>query len=124
MSPAAIPEAIRRSMRILATHRALFGEARGRERGARAMSEADIQQVVKAFKACRADWALVGAHAIGLITEPRATEDFDFVVEGSKLSAVLGALTKEFGELGATDIGAAVQLKAIDVDLIRSTTHP
>jgi hypothetical protein len=124
MSQAGIPEAIRRSMRILATHRALFGESGGRARGARSMSEADIQRVVNVFESCRAEWALVGAHAIGLVTEPRATEDFDFVVEGKKLSAVLRALTKEFGELGETDIGAAVQLKAIDVDLIRSTTHP
>ena len=33
-------------------------------------------------------------------------------------------LAKEFGELGETDIGAAIQLEAIDVDLIRSNNHP
>ena len=88
------------------------------------MSEADIGRVVEVFEACRARWALVGAHAIGLLTEPRATADFDFIVEGAKLSAVVRRLAKEFGELDEADIGAAIQLKAIDIDLIRSTNHP
>jgi hypothetical protein len=65
-----IPEPIRRSMRILATHRALFG-TRGRARAT--MSELDISRVVAVFKSNRTAWALVGAHAIGLLTEPRAT---------------------------------------------------
>jgi len=88
------------------------------------MNETDIDRVVEVFEACRARWALVGAHAIGLLTEPRATADFDFIVEGDKLAAVVGRLTKEFGALDERDIGAAIQLKAIDVDLIRSTNHP
>ena len=88
------------------------------------MSEADIHRVVEVFEASRARWALVGAHAIGLVTEPRATADFDFIVEASKLCVVVRGLAKEFGELGETDIGAAIQLKAIDVDLIRSNNHP
>lgn len=88
------------------------------------MSEADISRVVEVFDACGARWALVGAHAIGLLTEPRATADFDFIVEAPKLEAVVRGLTEEFGELDETDIGAAIQLKAIDVDLIRSTNHP
>ena len=88
------------------------------------MSEADISRVVEVFERCGARWALVGAHAIGLLTEPRATADFDFVVEGGKLAAVVRRLTNEFGELDEIDIGAAIQLKAIDVDLIRSTNHP
>jgi hypothetical protein len=119
-----IPEAIRRSMRILATHRALFGGPGRGERGARTMSETDISRVVEVFETCGAGWALVGAHAIGLLTEPRATADFDFIVEGPKLGAVVRGLTEEFGELDEVDIGAAIQLKAIDVDLIRSTNHP
>jgi hypothetical protein len=118
-----IPEPIRQSMRILATHRALFGR-RGNRRGARAMSEADVARVIRVFKAKRARWALVGAHAIGLVTEPRATADFDFVLDASKFDDVIRALTKEFGPLDERDIGAAVQLTAIDVDLIRSTEHP
>lgn len=91
------------------------------------MSEADISRVVEVFEACGARWALVGAHAIGRLTEPRATADFDFIVEGDKLPAVVHGLTKEFGALDAIDIGAAIQLKAIDIDLIRlirSTNHP
>lgn len=88
------------------------------------MSEADINRVVEVFEACRARWALVGAHAIGLLTEPRATADFDFIVEAARLASVVRGLANEFGELGETDIGAAIQLKAIDVDLIRSNNHP
>jgi hypothetical protein len=111
-------------MRILATHRALFGRPRNGRGAARAMSEADVARVIRVFKAKRARWALVGAHAIGLVTEPRATADFDFIVDAAKLDAIIGALTKEFGPLRERDIGAAVQLKAIDIDLIRSTDHP
>jgi hypothetical protein len=112
-------------MRILATHRALFGRGGDVDvgRGARVMSEADVVRVIRVFKAKRARWALVGAHAIGLVTEPRATADFDFIVDAAKLDDVVAALTKEFGPLDERDIGAAIQLKAIDVDLIRSTDH-
>jgi hypothetical protein len=124
VSVAGIPDAIRRSMKILATHRALFGRRIHEGRGGGTMSETDIARVIDVFEAKRADWALVGAHAIGLVTEPRATADFDFIVEGAKLAGVVRALTKVFGELGEQDIGAAIQLKAIDVDLIRSTNHP
>jgi hypothetical protein len=88
------------------------------------MTEAEIVRVIEVFRARRVRWALVGAHAIGLVTEPRATADFDFIVDGAKLEAVVGDLTEAFGELDARDIGAAIQLKAIDVDLIRSTNHP
>lgn len=87
------------------------------------MSEADVVRVIRVFKAKRARWALVGAHAIGLVTEPRATADFDFVLDATKFDDVIRALTKEFGPLDARDIGAAVQLTAIDVYLIRSTEH-
>jgi hypothetical protein len=119
-----IPAPIRRSMQILATHRALFG-TRGRARAA--MSELDISRVVAVFESNRTAWALVGAHAIGLLTEPRATADFDFIVESVKLDAIVRDLTTAFGELGAQDIGAAIQLTAIDIDLIRlirSANHP
>jgi hypothetical protein len=116
-----IPAPIRRSMQILATHRALFGT---RDRPRATMSEVDISRVVAVFKSNRAAWALVGAHAIGLLTEPRATADFDFIVESTKLDSILRDLTSAFGDLGARDIGAAVQLTAIDIDLIRSVNHP
>jgi hypothetical protein len=111
-------------MRILATHRALFGRRGKGTPGTRVMSETDIVRVIRVFKAKRARWALVGAHAIGLVTEPRATADFDFIVDAAKLDDVVAALTKEFGPLDERDIGAAIQLRAIDVDLIRSTDHP
>ena len=88
------------------------------------MSETDIARVIDVFKAKRARWALVGAHAIGLVTEPRATADFDFIVDAAKLDDVVRGLTKVFGALDEHDIGAAIQLRAIDVDLIRSTDHP
>src|SRR5690606_15735582 len=50
--------------------------------------------------------------------------DFDFVVEERKLRAVVTELEKVFGELDREDVGAAIRLRAIDVDLIRSTDHP
>ena len=56
--------------------------------------------------------------------EPRATSDFDFVVEGSKLRAIMKTLEEEFGDLDVVDLGPAMRLRALDVDLIRSTTHP
>lgn len=116
-----IPAPIRKSMQILATHRALFG-TRGKARVT--MSQVDISRVVAVFKAKRTKWALVGAHAVGLLTEPRATADFDFIVESNKLDAILRDLTRAFGDLETRDIGPAVQLAAIDIDLIRSTNHP
>ena len=58
------------------------------------------------------------------MTEPRATADFDFIVDAAKLDDIVAGLTKIFGRLDARDIGAAVQLKAIDIDLIRSSDHP
>jgi hypothetical protein len=112
-------------MRILATHRSLFGPpmAPG-ARGATCMSALEITRVVEIFEAHGGRWALVGAHAVGLLTEPRATAGFDFIIEGAKLQAILSDLTLAFGPLGEHDIGAAMQLRAIDVDLIRSTNHP
>lgn len=88
------------------------------------MSEVDVVRVIEVFEANQSRWALVGAHAIGLLTEPRATADFDFVIEETRLKAVLRDLGTAFGDLDANDIGAAIQLKAIDVDLIRSANHP
>lgn len=110
-------------MRILETHRTIFGGRIGRSRRRRVMTAKEIARVVETFRSNRAGWALVGAHAVGLLTAPRATADFDFIVDGEKLPAILHDLAAAFGELEASDIGAAIQLKAIDVDLIRSTNH-
>jgi hypothetical protein len=46
------------------------------------------------------------------LTEPRATVDFNFSVETSKLKSILHDLTSTFGRLDEQDIGAAVQLAA------------
>jgi hypothetical protein len=118
-----MPEGVRASLRILEIHRGLFAGGLRRGWGV-SMGEADVVRVVQAFEASGAKWVLVGAHAIGLLTEPRATIDFDFIVEGRKLKSILGRLESEFGDLDAQDIGAAVRLQAIDVDLIRSDNHP
>jgi len=88
------------------------------------MTEEDITRVIQVFNDVGARWALVGAHATGMLTTPRATADFDFIVEERKLPAVLNALREAFGDLGEQDIGAAVRLTSIDVDLIRSGNHP
>lgn len=119
----ASPDAVRRSLGILARHYSLFGSERVRGWGI-SMAEPDVSRVTDAFEAAGAAWVLVGAHAVGLLTEPRATVDFDFIVDGRKLQDVLARLREAFGDLGEVDIGAAVRLVAIDVDLIRSTNHP
>ena len=114
-----IPTPVRASMQIVATRRALFGVG-----GVRAMSEADISRVVQVFESNQAAWVLVGAHAVGLLTEPRATGDFDFIVESQKMNKIIRDLEGAFGELGKRDIGGAVELAAISVDLIHSANHP
>ena len=83
-----------------------------------------IARVVAVFEAQNARWALVGAHAIGTLTTPRATVDFDFVVDEPKIRGVIRALEEEFGDLEIIDLGPALRLQALDVDLIRSATHP
>lgn len=87
------------------------------------LSEQDISRGIAVFESNRAAWALVGAHAVGILTEPRATADFDFIVETRKLDAIVRDLSGAFGELDAREIGAAVRLTAIDINLIRSTNH-
>jgi hypothetical protein len=119
----ATPEAVRASLRILSTHRALFQSGRSCGWGI-SMNEDDIARVIRVFNSQGAAWALVGAHAVGLLTEPRATADFDFIVDDRKIKGITRALAAEFGELGEQDLGAAIRLSAIDVDLIRSTNHP
>jgi len=86
--------------------------------------EERITRIVQVFDEVGARWTLVGAHAVGALTEPRATEDFDFVIEDRKLSTVLEKLGEVFGPLTTTDVGAAVRVLNLDIDLIRSTAHP
>lgn len=82
-----------------------------------------ILQVIDAFDVTGARWALVGAVAFGLRVEPRATGDVDFVVEARFLPAVLARLRSAGLDLHEEDIGAAVRLHGLDVDLIRSSQH-
>lgn len=85
--------------------------------------EERIAKVVAVFQQVETRWALVGAHAIGTLTQPRATVDFDFVVEEPKLRAITKALEQKFGDLDIVELGPAIRLRALDVDLIRSATH-
>lgn len=116
---AAVPAAVQTSLQILAAQRSLVG----RSEPAHEMEE-DVSRVVAAFDQAGARWALVGAHAVGLHTEPRATVGFDFIVEDAKLRSVVAILEGELGELEIQDIGPALRLTTLHVDLIRSTTHP
>lgn len=113
-----LPATIRASLAILTTTRALV-----HRRDKAHLMEERIARVVAIFHEVGARWALVGAHAIGTLTEPRATVDFDFVVEESKLRKITQALEQAFGDLDIVDLGPAVRLRALDVDLIRSATH-
>lgn len=81
------------------------------------------QRVVGAFGRIGAKWTLVGAHAVNAYVRPRATVDVDFVVEGRMLKRILGELEVEFGGLETTDIGAALRVTNLSVDLIRSDNH-
>jgi hypothetical protein len=114
-----LPKSILSSLQILGVHRPTGGS--GPPEGS--LGER-IRRILGVFEAVDARWALVGAHAIGMFTEPRATVDFDFVIEESKLRRVLKALEEELGELDTQDLGPALRLGALDVDLIRSSTHP
>lgn len=117
--PIDLPETVQTSLAILAATRAIVR----REEEVQVMEER-IARVVDVFEQVGSRWSLVGAHAIGAMTEPRATVDFDFVVEGSKLRAIQKALEAAFGDLDVVDMGPALRLRALDVDLIRSTNHP
>jgi hypothetical protein len=76
-----------------------------------------FRRVIKILDASGVPWCLVGAHAINTYTRPRATVDFDFIVEARRMKHVLQALEEEFGELQTTDIGPAVRITDLAVDL-------
>src|SRR5258706_1270644 len=104
----AVPEAIRSSIAILQAHqnmkrkpprrRPSKGTQRGRSSGRRGTKnrshslEQAARATVEVFAEVGTRWALVGAGAYAMLVEPRATEDFDLVVEGEKLQAVLEGL--------------------------------
>ena len=83
-----------------------------------------LGRVVAVLEQSNTRWALVGAHAVGLLVEPRATADVDFVVDDRNLRGILRALEQEFGQLEVHDLGPALRLEQLDVDLIRASNHP
>jgi hypothetical protein len=112
-------------MQILATHRALFGRGHGAGVGARTLSEVDIIRVVDVLQDNQASggWALIGAHPLSLVTEPRATNDFDFVIEDDRLSGVLHDLAAAFGDLDPVVSDVGLRMRALEIDLIRASNH-
>lgn len=109
-----LPNAVRSSLQILRTRYLMTGMSAslGDSR------EALILKLLAAFSEVGASWTLVGAHAVGMLTE-RAAADFDFVVEERKLRALLQR--RGYRRRRAT---TDVRLRTIDVDLIRSGAHP
>jgi hypothetical protein len=132
MATLGIPQALRAAIAIQAAHAAMAPKKRNksvkkattRRRSARSADpEAAARATVAVLERLGVRWALVGAGAYSILVEPRATEDFNFVIEAEKLPAVLEALAARFGRLDITDVGAAVRIKRPALDLIRSSTH-
>jgi hypothetical protein len=82
------------------------------------------RRVVAVLERLGAKWTLVGAHAVNVYTQPRATIDVDFVVDAKMLKRILAEFEQEFGALETTDIGAALRVTNLSIDLIRSDNHP
>ncbi|MBN4050412.1 hypothetical protein JYT28_01550, partial [Desulfobulbus sp. AH-315-M07] len=81
------------------------------------------RRVIAVLDDVGAAWTVVGAHALNSYVRPRATDDIDIVVEASKLPEVLKALEQKMGKLQIDDIGAAIRVLDLSVDLIRSDNH-
>jgi hypothetical protein len=113
-----LPQGIGEAMRILAFQDALAGRRRS------TVMEETFRRMVAVFERQGVQWALIGAHAINLLVQPRATVDVDFVVEGRRMRSVLEGLRQEFGDLDTTDLGAALRIPSLSVDLVRSDNHP
>jgi len=86
--------------------------------------EETYRRVIRTLDHLGVKWSLVGAHAINTYTRPRATEDIDLIVDAKRMKQVLAALEEEFGELHTVDVGAAIRVTELSVDLIRSDNHP
>lgn len=82
-----------------------------------------IKRIVSVLDRLGIRWCLIGAHAIGEYTEPRATEDVDLLVDDRRMPKLLTALHAELGDLDVDDIGPAVRLRAVDVDLVRASSN-
>jgi hypothetical protein len=86
--------------------------------------EETYRRVIDVLARVGARWSIVGAHAVNLYVEPRATVDIDLVVDARKMKPILEALEEEFGALQTTDIGAALRITNLSGDLIRGDNHP
>ncbi len=111
-----LPPGIARSLEILQLQNAIAGRER-------ADMEATFRRFIRLLDRAESRWALVGAHAVNVFVGPRATVDIDFVVDAGKLGAILEAAREEFGDLEIVDVGAAVRIPSLSVDLIRSDNH-
>ncbi len=85
--------------------------------------EETLQRIVSVLDRLGIRWCLVGAHAIGEYTEPRATSDVDLLVDDRRMSTLLSELRQELGELDVDDIGPAIRLRKASVDLIRASSN-
>lgn len=127
--PLVLPEPIRTALRILERQRSLARRALGGDppgcvhHPEEGMMEENLRRVIGAIERAGAEWALIGAEAINLYVQPRATEDFDLVVSGGRFAHVMEEIRKEFGSPPEVDIGPAVRLPSLAIDLIRSTSH-
>ena len=86
--------------------------------------EETYRRVIDVLARVGARWSVVGAHAVNLYVEPRATVDVDFVVDARKMKPLLQALEEEFGALETTELGAALRVTNLSIDLIRGDNHP
>ena len=86
--------------------------------------EETYRRVIDVFTRVGARWSMVGAHAVNFFVEPRATVDIDFVVEAREMKPLLRALEEEFGALETTELGAALRVTNLSIDLIRGDNHP
>lgn len=86
--------------------------------------EETYRRVIDVLARVGAKWTVVGAHAVNLYVEPRATVDIDLVVDARRMKPILQALEEEFGALQTVEIGAAVRFPSLSVDLIRGDNHP
>lgn len=124
MNVMALPAGIVESLRILKAQRALSDRFHGRPPASEAPSmEETLERAVRALERTGVPWVLVGGHAVNLYVRPRATVDFDFVVDGRRLKTVVEALRAEFGPLTERSLGPAVRLEEVAIDLIRSDSH-
>jgi len=82
-----------------------------------------VEQVVAIVEELGIRWCLIGAHAVGEYTEPRATMDVDLLIDDRRMPGLLTRLTERLGDLDVDDIGPAVRLRAIAIDLVRASSN-